>query len=237
MLINEITGRELLRAPATPPKPGEPSDAGAMLLKIANTIDPDETNWDLPEPGVEAAVAVRRGGHAYKVFWADSEYTGFIRMVLADQENPHWPRISSYKPRFHKSQWSVVRMEPLAAVSEKELTQHHLNDICYLVWRAQNTGTKMHPATVSAAQSQVTDLPLVWKKIFGFIPVGIRMQTIKDAAQRASPTWRKAVEHLLRHARSTGHTFLDLHSGNFMKRTDGTLVITDPFVRFENPRK
>jgi hypothetical protein len=235
MLMNEITGRRLMKAPAAAPMPGEPSEAATILLKIANQIDPDESHWRLPPAGIEGAVAIR-GKVAYKVFDARSAYTDFIRMVRQHQDNPHWPRITSYKPSFHGGPWSVVRMEALEPVEDRQLGRQYLAEICFLIWTANRRNVRMHTATVSTASTYVTELPLVWRRILGF-PVGVRQQTIEDAATSAPASWRQAVGQLLGFARTTGHSYLDLHSGNFMRRADGTLVITDPFVRFTSQRK
>jgi len=233
MRITEITGRELISAPTLPPIKGRPSVAGTILLKIVNQIDPDVEDWHIPPSGVEGAVAIHMHTQtAYKVFWAHSVYTQFIQMV-GKNRSKHWPRISAYKPNFNGGPWSVVRMEALHGMDDAYLGSHYLPEISYLIMASAKKAIKIHNNTVSVAKEHLAALPNISRKLLGFIPAGSRAQTVIDAAQQAPDAWKQAVDQLLDFAKQTGHTFLDLHSGNFMNRDNGTLVITDPFVQFE----
>lgn len=235
MRIQEIIGRREIKAPASPPRSGTPSEAGVILLKIVNQIDPDVEDWHVPPSGVEGAVAIHlETNTAYKVFWAQSVYTQFIRIVGKNTTNPHWPRISAYKPNFHGGPWSVVRMEALHSLDDAYLGNHYLPEISYLIMAAAKKDIRIHKGTISIANEYLKALPNIGRKWLGFIPAGVRAQTIEDAAKKAATSWIQAVDQLLSFAQQTGHSFLDLHSGNFMTRDDGTLVITDPFVRFES---
>jgi hypothetical protein len=232
MRITEITGRELISAPTLPPIKGRPSVAGTILLKIVNQIDPDVEDWHIPPSGVEGAVAVHMHTQtAYKVFWARSAYTQFIQMV-AKNRSKHWPRISAYKPNFNGGPWSVVRMEALHGMDDAYLGSHYLPEISYLIMASAKKHIGMHKNTMGIADEHLKALPNISRKLLGFIPAGNRAQTVIDAAQQAPDAWKQAVDQLLNFAKQTGHTFLDLHSGNFMNRDNGTLVITDPFVQF-----
>jgi len=235
MRITEITGRELISAPTLPPIKGRPSVAGTILLKIVNQIDPDVEDWHIPPSGVEGAVAVHMHTQtAYKVFWAHSAYTQFIQMVGKNSNNPHWPKISAYKPNFHGGPWSVVRIEALHGMDDFYLGRHYLPEISYLIMASAKKDIRIHTNTVSVAQEYLAALPNIGRKLLGFIPAGTRAQTVDDASKEASESWKQAVDQLLDFAKQTGHTFLDLHSANFMNRSDGTLVITDPFVQFDS---
>ncbi len=233
MRINEITGRELISAPTPPPMRGKSSEAGTILLKIVNQIDPDVQDWHVPPPGVEGAVAIHiHTQTAYKVFWARSVYTQFIQMV-SKSRSKHWPRISAYKPNYHGGPWSVVRMEALHGMEDAYLGQHYLPEISYLIMASAKKHITVPKSTISIADAHLKALPNISRKLLGFIPAGKRAQTVLDAAQQAPDAWKQAVDQLLNFAQQTGHTFIDLHSGNFMHRDNGTLVITDPFVQFD----
>jgi hypothetical protein len=123
-------------------------------------------------------------------------------------------------------------MEALHGMDDVYLGSHYLPEISYLIMASAKKHIGMHKNTMGIADEHLKALPNISRKLLGFIPAGNRAQTVIDAAQQAPDAWKQAVDQLLNFAKQTGHTFLDLHSGNFMNRDNGTLVITDPFVQF-----
>jgi len=181
--------------------------------------------WEVLGTGLNAAVAQ----HPYKpyvlkLFESDLGYLKFIQFIEANKGNKHLPVINKTVKKIPGTRLSYVRMERLTPISENDLWKRYLADMTYLGLLALKNDLLIAFST----QGNIIDA-LNAKNINTNILRKVKFDDVWTAFNsRPSASWMDISEKLVDFADSNGIAMLDIHSQNFMLRSN-TLVITDPF--------
>lgn len=149
-----------------------------------------------------------------KLYSSDSAYDSFLSHAKGDADNPHHPRIFQRGKvplgKTGRKQLNVLRMEKLQELKPDHPIRAHLKD-----------GIMGSPDSVLQAFDSGQ----------------------YDSLKAAYPEFHKSLHNLARHLvdnsivlNNTKYstTHFDLHLANVMQRKDGTPVITDPLVGYED---
>ena len=141
----------------------------------------------------------------------------FVRWAKYCQENqdknPHLPRFSGWESfEFKGHRYLQIRMEPLKKLPEGTSS--------VLYWLDKYVNEKGKIDTINVAQQINDHEPLTTKanEIIEYL-----------GGAKAASGLMKTVQVAKRMAEKERVT-LDLHMGNYMQRSDGTIVVNDPFV-------
>jgi predicted RNA binding protein YcfA (HicA-like mRNA interferase family) len=149
-------------------------------------------------------------------------FIDWITYCNKNKNNPHLPRFSGFESfEFQGKKYIQARMEPLDEVPAriKEL-------VSYLDHAADHMGTN----DLGAALKRLSSFAGNWDEEADEFKYDTVEQIVDflggpDRAANLLNTIYQVKEFSKQHGYS-----LDLHSGNYMQRADGTIVVNDPFV-------
>lgn len=184
---------------------------------------------DLPILGQGAFGAVVQSQHpdrVYKIFENDPAYEAYLEFIH-NNPNIHFPKIfkikklTSFFRRYNiqKNKFSVIVIEKLYKVPEPKLSftaeelANPYTELDSILWRLPHGGSNHGQLNLEEVMNRNWD---------GWKPG--EMKSVRDAALA------------IRDSNVGQHTdhILDLHSGNIMQRSDGTIVIIDPVASAES---
>lgn len=174
------------------------------------------------EPGTEQVLIIFGYRKNYKDFSPDQRmFIDWINYCHNNSKNPHLPKFSGFESfQFRGKNYIQARMEPLKELPDEvgnlvgqldQVTQREYKD-----YKKQLKTAAQYATFQSSEEGNNTwyELEDVIKYLGG---------------EKAAENLLKTVYQVQKFAKQ--HEFnIDLHSGNYMARADGTIVVNDPFV-------
>jgi hypothetical protein len=164
--------------------------------------------------GSNALVMRDRAGGIVKIFEPDVGYKAFLTIVQKHQANPHFPKIRKLA-RFPKGAFSgnyLLKMEPLTPISREECESAE-GFHCFLAQTLIRS-----PYSLNLSFTIRHELRTAGKDV----------DQLAKAWAEENPDFANALKLISKPPKGCRD---DLHRENIMKRSDGTWVIIDPFVR------
>lgn len=214
--------------------------------------------WKVIGIGMEAAVAEHPNkNYVLKLFEDDSNYKAFVRFALQHKGNPHVPvffkgsetkelainerssvNIPGIMSTIPGTDYSYVRMEKLAKITEKDLIAVYSPEMMVLYL----DGIKQNTAGVNFELGQAMRNKIIVRFRLmsqgksantAFIRKLANDQSLQDElwtklGRRPDDAWFAIANDLLQLAKQLKTRGLDIHEDNVMLRGN-TLVVTDPF--------
>ena len=175
--------------------------------------------------------------HVYKVFDNDPYYLHFVNYAIA-HPNPHYPRFFKKPMQLHKfltrfeggaDKWWVVKIEKLNEMTDKTLTDWIVRNIergmdAYNWIHVLKDDERLGYAN-EVHSTRSTELP------DGNVERGV------SAAElfRRYPWFESLSGAALAYNNTDGGHINDMHAGNLMQRSDGTVILIDPAWVGYNP--
>jgi hypothetical protein len=176
------------------------------------------------EPGTGQVLIVFGYRKGVQGFSPDQRmFINWINYCNKNKSNPHLPRFSGFDTfKFQGKNYIQARMEPLTQV--KEPAKYLINYLEDVVRPDKNPPENMMQAIKRLKQKGYYDEEE--NEIIMFqIPKIIEYL----GGPRAAFDLMKTVQDVMRFGNTHGYA-IDLHSGNYMQRPDGTVVVNDPYV-------
>jgi hypothetical protein len=156
-------------------------------------------------------------------------FRDWIDYCNKNKSNPHLPKFSGLESfNFHKQRYLQARMEPLEEIPDQ--IRHLLAYLEDVVNPARNSAPNMLQALKRLTQKGFYD-----EEQNEIIMYQIRQIIDYLGGPRAALSLMKTVQDVMRFGQQHGFA-VDLHSGNYMQRADGTIVVNDPYVIWMNSR-
>jgi hypothetical protein len=177
--------------------------------------------------GVESAAWAREDGPVIKVIMpserssTDLAMKSFLRFyrLTKKQPSPHWPRFQSMRDEAGRvSDFAEFKIDGGSYVQIAMERLYELND-----------GEALMVESIARNIAQGRSLKQWAKKPMPFYEKEFPRQ-LKGIRPQLPTLWA-AMETA--YGKTGGSYVWDMHSGNAMKRQDGTIVITDPFIRWD----
>jgi hypothetical protein len=174
------------------------------------------------EPGTGQVLIVFGYRKGQKDFSPDQRmFINWINYCNKNQSNPHLPKFTGFESfKFQGKNYIQARMEPLQELPDEigYLVQH----IDEVIKKQKKDYSKELQTIAQYAMHTFND------------EGGGMWYELKDAVKhlggkKAAANLLNTVYDVKRFGRKQGYT-IDLHKGNYMQRTDGTIVVNDPFV-------
>jgi hypothetical protein len=179
----------------------------------------DDHGWRKLGSGIEAMVAEKPGTpYVLKLFNSDSEYVHFVKYCQQNSTNKFLPRFSRYVRPVPGTQFSYVRMEKLFPITPDQLISRYPEYVCALV------------DMFKQPQGDVVWNHAMYAYNLDQIHVDLGYTSRADCAEQVPAQFMKTVQELIQIMNEHKLTQLDMHYNNMMRRANGDLVITDPFV-------
>ena len=156
-------------------------------------------------------------------------FRDWIQYCNQHRSNPHLPKFSGLESfDFRGQRYLQARMEPLHEIPEQ--VKHLLGYLEDVANPARNTAPNMLQAIQRLTQKAYYD-----EEQNEIIMYQIRqiIEYLGGPAQALG--LMKTVRDVMHFGHQHGFA-VDLHSGNYMKRQDGTIVVNDPYVLWMNSR-
>lgn len=183
------------------------------------------------EPGTGQIYLVFGSRRGYRNQFTPDQlmFRDWINYCNQNKNNPHLPRFSGLESfNFKNLNYLQARMEPLQEIPEK--VKHLLGYLEDVVNPGQNS-----PANMTQAIQRLTQKGYYDEEENEIIMYKIRQIIDYLGGPRAALSLMRTVQDVMRFGQQHGFT-IDLHSGNYMKRPDGTIVVNDPYVLWMNSR-
>lgn len=147
-------------------------------------------------------------------------FVNWIAYCNKNRNNPHLPRFSGFETfEFQGRKYIQARMETLRELPD---------EIGHLVGGIQDAVKKINKNNIDKAFEVIADYAEV--EAPGFYTVEKTIELLGGPEQ--AKNLLKTIKIVEKFARQNNYS-LDLHSGNYMQRPDGTIVVNDPYVLFE----
>ena len=177
------------------------------------------------EPGTGQVLIVFGYRHGIDDFSPDQRmFINWITYCNQHQDNPHLPRFSDFESFvFRGKNYIQARMERLNEVPAR---------IKYTVATLEYAAEQMGNKNFDAALKRLTTAGYFDDKTYE-----LKYDTVEQIVDLLGGPARAAdllntVRQVKQFSQQHGYS-LDLHSGNYMQRPDGTIVVNDPFVILE----
>jgi hypothetical protein len=176
--------------------------------------------------GADASVWVKDAGSVIKIITSgQTPFLKFYKFCRAHADNPHLPRFVPIQGQDHAvfklygAKFLQVSMEKLQKIRNNSPQE-------FLVWYledAAKNNTSWDKVVTELTANQGSKL---WKHSNQF-PMET-LQTIYKTLTKTPDRWLPLYKTIVALRKHTGSASWDLHTDNAMRRSDGTVVITDP---------
>jgi hypothetical protein len=176
------------------------------------------------EPGTGQVLIVFGYRKNYNEFSPDQRmFIDWINYCNKNQSNPHLPKFSGFESfQFGGKNYIQARMEPLRELPDDVgMLVAQIDDVVDAKKKKQNFNKQIKNITsyASFASAEEGD------------NIGYELEDTIEylGGEQAAMNLLKTVYEVKQFARQHQFT-IDLHRGNYMARSDGTIVVNDPFV-------
>ena len=174
------------------------------------------------EPGTGQVLIVFGYRKGHDDFSPDQRmFIDWITYCNSNKDNPHLPRFSGFESfEFHGKKYIQARMEALKELPDQ--VKHLVGYIDQAVDQIGNGDFDLAIKDLARREyyDEVKDEFNIYtvKKIIKYLGGSVNAKNLLDTV------------HAVRKFGNEHGFALDLHSGNYMRRPDGTIVVNDPFV-------
>jgi len=174
------------------------------------------------EPGTGQVLIIFGYRKGQKDFSPDQRmFINWINYCNAHQNNPHLPRFSGFESfKFQGKNYIQARMEPLQELPD---------EIGYLVGHADEVIKKRKKDYKKELKTMSQYAMHTFNDEGGGTWYELKDVVKHLGGKKAAVNLLNTVYDVKRFGRKQGYT-IDLHKGNYMRRSDGTIVVNDPFV-------
>ena len=178
--------------------------------------------------GADASVWTKDEGSVIKIITSgQTPFLKFYKFCRAHPDNPHLPRFVPIQGQDHAvfklygAKFLQVSMEKLQKIRNNSPQE-------FLIWYledAAKNNTSWDKVVTELTANQGSKL---WKHSNQF-PMET-LQTIYKTLTKTPDRWLPLYKTIVALRKHTGSASWDLHTDNAMRRSDGTVVITDPYT-------
>jgi hypothetical protein len=148
-------------------------------------------------------------------------FIDWIKYCNANKNNPNLPKFSGFESfQFRGKNYIQARMEPL-----QEVTDQVKNIVTYL----ETVIDEISQGDVDAAFEYLAKKGYYDEKIDYFRPYTVKQVVDYLGGLKRAKNLLQTVHDVAVFGTKNNYN-IDLHSGNYMQRPDGTIVVNDPFV-------
>jgi hypothetical protein len=148
-------------------------------------------------------------------------FIDWIKYCNANKNNPNLPKFSGFESfKFHGKNYIQARMEPL-----QEVTDQVKNLVNYL----ETVIDEISQGDINAAFEYLAKKGYYDEKIDYFRPYTVKQVVDYLGGLKRAKNLLQTVHDVAVFGAKNNYN-IDLHSGNYMKRANGTIVVNDPFV-------
>jgi len=179
------------------------------------------------EPGTEQVLIVFGYRKNYKDFSPDQRmFIDWINYCNTNRSNPHLPKFSGFESfQFHGKNYIQARMEALKNLpDEVGMLVRQIDDVVDTM-KKQNFNKQIKNISSYATFDSSDAGDGVYYEIEDVLDYLGGEQAAMDLLRTVYQVKKFGLKH--------GFS-IDLHSGNYMMREDGTIVVNDPFVLWLN---
>ena len=146
-------------------------------------------------------------------------FRDWIKYCNQHQDNPHLPRFSGLESfKYRGETYLQSRMEPLQEVPEK--VRHLLGYLEDVAFSGPNMMQAIRNLNQESYYSDEENEHVMYQ---------VRQIVEYLGGPQAAYSLMRTVQAVMQFGKQHGFR-IDLHSGNYMQRSDGTIVVNDPFV-------
>lgn len=139
-----------------------------------------------------------------KLFFNDSGYIEFIKIVSKNPQCIHFPKFSSFHKFPNWNSWYAIKLEPLNKITDSEWNRYDWLGAAMRFYKYDDWPLDISKSIRKSAEIGMKNYPSLAKAV----------QILEQGRINSTKPWPKE----------------DLHGENVMKRADGTIVIIDPFA-------
>ncbi len=148
-------------------------------------------------------------------------FIDWIKYCNANKNNPNLPKFSGFESfQFHGKNYIQARMEPL-----QEVTDQVKNIVNYL----ETVIDEISQGDINAAFEYLAKKGYYDEKTDYFRPYTVKQVVDYLGGLKRAKNLLQTVHDVAMFGAKNKYN-IDLHSGNYMQRPDGTIVVNDPFV-------
>ena len=148
-------------------------------------------------------------------------FIDWIKYCNANKNNPNLPKFSGFESfQFYGKNYIQARMEPL-----QEVTDQVKNIVNYL----ETVIDEISQGDINAAFEYLAKKGYYDEKIDYFKPYTVKQVVDYLGGLKRAKNLLQTVHDVAMFGAKNRYN-IDLHSGNYMQRSDGTIVVNDPFV-------
>jgi pyrimidine deaminase RibD-like protein len=178
--------------------------------------------------GADASVWTKDEGSVIKIITSgQTPFLKFYKFCRAHPDNPHLPRFMPIQGQDHAvfklygAKFLQVSMEKLQKIRNNSPQE-------FLVWYLEDAAGKNHSWDQIVTELTANQGSKLWKHSNQF-PMET-LQTIYKTLTKTPDRWLPLYKTIVALRKHTGSASWDLHTDNAMRRSDGTVVITDPYT-------
>lgn len=174
------------------------------------------------EPGTGQVLIVFGYRKGYDEFSPDQRmFIDWINYCNQHKDNPHLPQFSGFETfQFQGKNYIQARMEALRELPDK--LKEVVSYIDYVL-------DKLNTSDIDAAIDYLADKGYYDEKTGKFIPYTVSQLVGILGGKEKTQNLLNTVHKVAVFGQEHGYN-IDLHSGNYMQRADGTIVVNDPFI-------
>ena len=178
--------------------------------------------------GADASVWTKDEGSVIKIITSgQTPFLKFYKFCRAHPDNPHLPRFVPIQGQDHTvfklygAKFLQVSMEKLQKIRSNTPQE-------FLVWYLEDAAKNNTSWDKVVAELTANQGSKLWKHSNQF-PMET-LQTIYKTLTKTPDRWLPLYKTIVALRKHTGSASWDLHTDNAMRRSDGTVVITDPYT-------
>jgi hypothetical protein len=178
--------------------------------------------------GVDASVWTKDAGSVIKIITSgQTPFLKFYKFCRAHPDNPHLPRFMPIQGQDHMV-FKLYGAKFLQASMEKLQKIRSNSPQEFLIWYLEDAAGKNHSWDKVVTELTANQGSELWKyeKQFPIKTLQIIYKSLTERPNHWLPLY-KTIVALRKHI---GSASWDLHTDNAMRRSDGTIVITDPYT-------
>jgi len=178
--------------------------------------------------GVDASVWTKDVGSVIKIITSgQTPFLKFYKFCRAHPDNPHLPRFMPIQGQDHMV-FKLYGAKFLQASMEKLQKIRSNSPQEFLIWYLEDAAGKNHSWDQIVTELTANQGSKLWKHSNQF-PMET-LQTIYKTLTKTPDHWLPLYKTIVALRKHTGSASWDLHTDNAMRRSDGTIVITDPYT-------
>ena len=221
---------ELVQAPEVTTEAGTSLDfmhgGNVVKQKVYQTMA--DAGYKKVGRGADASVWTKDDGSVMKIITSgQTPFLKFYKFCRAHPDNPHLPRFMPIQGQDH-AVFKLYGAKFLQASMEKLQKIRSNSPQEFLIWYLEDAAGKNHSWDKVVTELTANQGSELWKHSNQF-PMET-LQTIYKSLNENPNRWLPLYKTIVALRKHIGSASWDLHTDNAMRRSDGTVVITDPYT-------